>query len=753
MKCNRPGCPGTIEDDGYCDTCLEEPLTDAPPEPAPPAVIRPAPPPAVPSKPVPSKPVPTKPVAADPVSLETASPDDVPLNTAPLNTGPWWGLQLVPDLAARDAPEPNDVLMTEPSVPAGRWRCRKCNRRVGTAHHGQPGLRKGRCPRCGTPYFPETYAPRLQAGDLVDGRYEVLGCIGQGGVGWVYAAKDRHLNDRWVALKGLIDSAAKETKDAVKAEKNFLLSIDHERIVRIYDSVFHPGHDGLDLYLVMEFIKGYPLAHEKFLTYSQTEIIGCVLQILEAMDYLHRHDYLYCDLKPGNVMLSPSGVKLIDLGAVNSRWSTPDFAAPELPSTGPTVAADLYTVGQTLEVLVERWEPLDQPLASVIAVATRSEPSHRFGSAAAFADQLSGVLSDLTANRPGRLVPSRLFAKGAEALDGGLGVTSLGRWTSSAAQRAAQAGECRRLRVDLPDHVRAAARLPEPYPDPLDPAAGYLTTSLSTDPRTAAGQLDAYVGPTPEILFRRCRVHVSLGELGAARSMLKVLSLEGAGWRRAWLVAWHQGLIALAAGDTTTAAASFAACSAMVPGEAAPRFAGALCAEYQRRFADAERAYRAVWAADRSYEAAVFGLARVLLRHGNRAAAVRTLDQIPGTSPDHQAARAAAIRILSGRLADGFAGLPGPGDLWDASGRLQRGPLGAQERRRLRAEILETALALVRAGITLPDAEPLSAADGAEEIRAKLESAYREFCDQTTDLDDKTILVDLANSVRHTTFR
>lgn len=756
MKCDLPGCPETTDEDGYCDLCLERPSDRVRREAGKADPVVPVPatvgqdtsdirsPGTIPLSPA-------RPDVTRPGSEDHGRPA-VPPPTAPLTTGPWWGLDLVPAPVARGAAGAEPVLLTDASVPEGDWRCRRCHEPVGVSHHGQPALREGRCPMCGTPYSPEAYKPRLRRGDVVNDRYEVFGCTGQGGVGWVYAAQDRHLEDQWVALKGLIDSADEKRKDAVKAEKHFLLSIDHQRIVRIVDSVFHPGDDGLDLYLVMEFIEGYPLDDARFLTHSLEDAIAAVLQILQAMDYLHRHDYLYCDLKPGNVMLSPSGVKLIDLGAVNSGWRTRKFAAPELASTGPNVATDLHTVGRTLEDLTKRWKPLPAALRSMIDCATQSEPSYRFGSAAAFADQLSGVLNMLTArpDGPGRLAPSRLFAPGAEALDGGLGATPLEWWTSTAAQDAAEAGTCRLLPVDLPAFGKVAARLPEPHPDPRDSAAGYLATSLSTDPGTAAGQLDAYVGPTAEIRLRRCRVHLSLGEIDAARSVLDELPPTEDGWRRGWLVHWHRGLIALADGKADVAAVGFAACSALVPGETAPRLAYALCQEY-RDAADAESLYEAVWTADRSFEAAVFGLARVLLRGGDRAAAVRALDRVPGTSPYHHTAASGAIRILSGRLKGGPDGLPEAADLRAAAERLRDGRFADAERQRLRAVILEAALELAGSGRTLPDVDPLSATDGVGEIRTKLEETYRGFCDQTADGDVKTILVDLANHVRQVT--
>lgn len=773
MTCEHPGCTGTVGEHGYCDTCLREPPTarrravSQPPTDRYVAGTEPT------EANVPS----AGPTGADPTrengtragtTRRDPGQGPVPSLSAPLDTGPWWGLELISAPVAREAPGPEDALIPDPRVPAERWRCRTCRAPVGTSHHGQAPLSHGRCPMCGTPYSPEKYAARLAPGDLVDGRYKVLGCVGQGGVGWVYAARDDHLDDRWVALKGLVDSADPDSRDAVKAEKHFLLSIEHERIVRIHDSVFHEHGGRLDLYLVMEFIEGYPLSDSRFLSHSLEEVLGTVLQILQAMDYLHRHGYLFCDLKPSNVMMSPSGAKLIDLGAVNSNWSTLEFAAPELREAGPSVATDLHTAGRTLQVLTEPFGTPPEPLRGLIACATHPDPAHRFSSAAAFADQLSGVLSELlaVAGGPARQVPSRLFAPGAEALDGGLGVAPpLSWWTSAEAQAAAEAGGCRPLPVELPPRGRAAARLPEPHPDPRDPAAGFLGTQMSSDARTAATQLDAYGRPSEEVLLRRCRVRVSLGDLDAARSALGSLPPPRDRWRRAWQERWHLGLIALADGAFAEASDRFAACSALLPGEAAPRFARALCEEYRERRAEAERLYRAVWAADEAFEGALFGLARVLLRSGDRAAAVAALDEIPETSPYRHAARLAAIRALAGRLprqsadgADGGAdgGLPAPGDLAEAEQRLATATLSEPDRTRLRASVLEAALALSESGQELRASGPFAdggvLTGGNGEIREKLEETYRELCLHTAGADDKTILTDLANRVRPLTF-
>src|SRR4029077_1263537 len=78
---------------------------------------------------------------------------------------------------------------------------------VGRGRDGQPGRREGVCPKDRAPF---SFVPRLSPGDLVDRRYEVLGALAHGGLGWIYRARDRNISesgaDRWVVLKGLINT-------------------------------------------------------------------------------------------------------------------------------------------------------------------------------------------------------------------------------------------------------------------------------------------------------------------------------------------------------------------------------------------------------------------------------------------------------------------------------------------------------------------------------------------------------------------
>ncbi|MER7704058.1 tetratricopeptide repeat protein [Kitasatospora sp. NPDC097605] len=694
----------------------------------------------------------------------------------PFGDDPWWGLGLV-TLPTIAGPEPDQAVRAAPRIPEERRRCPDpaCRRPVGTGLDGQPSLLEGRCPYDGTAY---SFVPRLGRGDLLSDRYRVEGCIGHGGFGWVYLAYDERLNNRPVALKGLIDAEDPARVEEAAEEKRFLIDLRHDDIVDIYDFVTHEpaggSRHGYHGYLVMEYVPGYSLERPELFGRLETEqILGYVLRVLRVFQYLHDSQYLFCDLKPSNLMVYGSRIKLIDLGAVReagrpgSGAYSEDYMAPELVVTGPTVATDLHTVGRTLESLF-RWYTADPDgdrfasLRRLIARATHDDPQLRFTSAAEMAGQLSGVLRGLVSSRDDAqyTAPSLLFARSTTLIDPGLGaVPPLGRWTSGAALRAAVEGSCRPLATAPPTPVVAAAGLPEPLVDALDSAAGFLRASVSADPRVALSQLASYAGPvpdpahpsSPEVRLLRCRLHLRLGEPEAARAALdEARGLLRPGWR----LNWHEGLIALAEQQFGGAEKMFASCHQMLPGELAPQLALALCAEYRATTDEeldaAAAAYLSVWRTDGWYESAAFGHARTRLRRGDRAGAVSALREIPDASPHHRAARIAALLIHTGRLGAGPGGLPDRADLAAAERLLAALPLDEAERHRLATLILEAGLDRRR---TSRPGRTESDDDTEHEIRLKLEKEYRTFARGAPDEKSHTLLVDLANAVRPVTTR
>ena len=79
--------------------------------------------------------------------------------------------------------------------------------------------------------------PQLDPGDLLGGQYEVVGCLAHGGLGWIYLARDKAVNDRWVVLKGLLNQGDEAAMTAAVAERRFLAEIEHPNIVEIYNFV------------------------------------------------------------------------------------------------------------------------------------------------------------------------------------------------------------------------------------------------------------------------------------------------------------------------------------------------------------------------------------------------------------------------------------------------------------------------------------------------------------------------------------
>jgi serine/threonine-protein kinase PknG len=162
------------------------------------------------------------------------------------------GLVEVPPVPTQD---PASAILADPQVPESRRFCPNCQQPVGRTRDGRPGLAEGFCRNCGTRF---SFTPKLQAGDLVGGQYEVLGCLAHGGLGWIYLAKDRNVSDSWRVLKGLLSTGDADAMAAAVAERQFLAAVDHPNIVRIYNFVQHTDQGSGETagYIVMEYVGG-----------------------------------------------------------------------------------------------------------------------------------------------------------------------------------------------------------------------------------------------------------------------------------------------------------------------------------------------------------------------------------------------------------------------------------------------------------------------------------------------------------------
>ncbi|RKT04753.1 serine/threonine-protein kinase PknG [Streptomyces sp. 3211.6] len=354
------------------------------------------------------------------------------------------GLVSVPEVPR---PDPSAAVLANPEVPERKRFCSRsdCGAPVGRARGDRPGRTEGFCTKCGHPY---SFVPKLRAGDVVHGQYEVAGCLAHGGLGWVYLAVDRAVSDRWVVLKGLLDTGDQDAMEAAISERRFLAEIEHSNIVRIYNFVEHLDQrtGSLDGYIVMEYVGGKSLkeiANERRRPDGRRDPLpveqACAygIEALEALGHLHSRNLLYCDFKVDNAIQQQDQLKLIDMGAVrrmddeeSAIYGTVGYQAPEVAELGPSVASDLYTVARTLAVLTFDFQgytnvfvdSLPDPehievfqryesFYRLLVRATDPDPGRRFASAQEMADQLTGVLREVVALQTGRPRPqlSTLF--------------------------------------------------------------------------------------------------------------------------------------------------------------------------------------------------------------------------------------------------------------------------------------------------------------------------------------------------------
>jgi len=185
------------------------------------------------------------------------------------------------------------------------------------------------------------------------GPYEVIAPLGAGGMGEVYRARDTRLG-RDVAIKVLPAhmSARPEVRARFEREAKTISSLNHPNICALYDIGRVPGEAGSNdiAYLVMELVEGETLGHrlEKGpLPLAETLKIGA--QIADALDRAHRAGVVHRDLKPGNIMLTRSGAKLLDFGLARATGmagpSTGSGETVAALSLSPTVAQPLTAEG------------------------------------------------------------------------------------------------------------------------------------------------------------------------------------------------------------------------------------------------------------------------------------------------------------------------------------------------------------------------------------------------------------------------
>ena len=279
----------------------------------------------------------------------------------------------------------------------------------------------------------------IELGKKLNGRYQITGNIGSGGMANVFLAHDLIL-DRDVAVKVLRFDFQNDQTAIRRFQREALAATElvHPNIVSVYDV----GEEDDMQYLVMEYVKGMDLKR-----YIQTHYpvpyetaVNIMQQILSAISLAHSHQIIHRDLKPQNVLIDNEGVvKITDFGIAialsetsitqtNTMLGSVHYLSPEQArGSMATKQSDIYALGIILYELLTGSVPFDgesavtialkhfqdelpsikgldpsipQALENVVLKATAKEPADRYKTAEEMSDDLATALSQARVNEP-----------------------------------------------------------------------------------------------------------------------------------------------------------------------------------------------------------------------------------------------------------------------------------------------------------------------------------------------------------------
>jgi serine/threonine protein kinase len=245
--------------------------------------------------------------------------------------------------------------------------------------------------RCFTCDAPLSRAAAIRRGSLIANRYEVLSSLGRGGMGQVYKAHDRVL-DEVVAIKVLRADLAEspDLQKRFRTEIKLARKVHHENVCGIHEY----GEDGGLRFIVMEFIEGTDLKHalRERGPLPKDEACDIAIQVAEGLTAIHAAGIVHRDLKTPNIMVDLQGrVRLMDFGiakrfvggdtgsltATGVIVGTPDYMSPEQARSCESDArSDLYSLGIVTFELVTGDLPFkaETPAATLLKQLTEPPP-------------------------------------------------------------------------------------------------------------------------------------------------------------------------------------------------------------------------------------------------------------------------------------------------------------------------------------------------------------------------------------------
>ena len=270
-------------------------------------------------------------------------------------------------------------------------------------------------------------------GQKIDGRYQIIRSIGEGGMANVYLAYDTIL-DREVAVKVLRGDLASDEKfvKRFQREAKAASSLNHPNIVEMYDV----GEDNGNYFIVMEYIDGKTLKSliKKRGALSLSETVDIMMQLTSAIACAHDSYLIHRDIKPQNVLILEDGrVKITDFGIAiamnsaeltqtNSVMGSVHYLPPEQANgSGATVKSDIYSLGilmyecltgklpfkgdNAVEIAIKQMKEkipslcaqndlIPQSIENIVLRACAKNPKNRYDSASEMYEDLKTALSD-----------------------------------------------------------------------------------------------------------------------------------------------------------------------------------------------------------------------------------------------------------------------------------------------------------------------------------------------------------------------
>lgn len=210
-------------------------------------------------------------------------------------------------------------------------------------------------------------------------RYRLLDLLGSGGMSQVWRAQDQVLG-RLVAVKVLSAELVRDesTRDLLRREARAMAMVSDAHVASVHDYGEHDADGQILPFVVMELVHGRTLAQALRLGALPWPVaVRVAAQVASGLAAAHQHGVIHCDVTPGNVVLTRSGVKVVDFGIATvlgasraqTRFGTAGYAAPECydPKAAITPAADVYSLGVVLcEALTGRFMDDPEQLAEVV---------------------------------------------------------------------------------------------------------------------------------------------------------------------------------------------------------------------------------------------------------------------------------------------------------------------------------------------------------------------------------------------------